>query len=58
MKKLSTISQKASTFLKWNGYDVNKVRKCMKQQDFSLMACKTAEERKQNRVDKSFPYIV
>lgn len=58
MKKLLKISVKASTFLKWEGYDVDKVRHCMTLPDFSLMACENAKERKIERVTKSLPYVV
>lgn len=58
MKALSKISIKAATFLKWEGYDIDKVKLCMALQDFHLMACENAKERKQEGVSKSLPYVI
>lgn len=58
MKILSKISIKAATFLKWEGYDIDKVKHCMTLPDFSFMLCENAKERKVAGVTKSLPYVV
>ena len=58
MKKVNKISWRAKNFCQWYGYDVNKVRNCMKLPEFELLKCETTQEIKAAGVTKDTPYMI
>ena len=59
MQTLKRMSKKAAIFCEKSGYDINKVKKLMKDSRcFSIKKCLTNEDMDFYEVDYSYPYVI